>query len=927
ITAETQAEIDQIQQQLTELEASLPVAEIEALEQEIATNEKQRGQLELPTALAKGEISPMEQRLERAIVAHGEDSAQARQLRTKLQKLRRDYEKKVGELAEIDAVITESRQRLNTYREQLTNLDRQMTALTRQKRGLEEKLTKLDPQGVAQIGKLVRDAPLLDWFNPTEKPQQVVVPDVRTDLNFLTVETIDRCQTCHFNISDPAYEQTNLLMFAERQVASMTGQDVSSVDQPVVLIDFWETAIERVGQPLAPALEQARTTALERINEVRGEAGLEPLAGIEQLHDEFDAIIARKSNGDDGPALQDWYNPLTWYLADLKALLLAHLGEDGFAELEDNYRFALVDRYNDLRAEDGLSALSANQVQLGHPKIDLYASPESVHPMKTMGCTVCHEGSGQETDFVHSAHTPRDVWVDARTGAEVPKFLIREYGDKKKLKLKIHEQKAPAEVKQPEVARAGSVPDLSAFFASASTDTSHDDPAHGGSARWSQHDVNLANPDHPAPYAPEHPPHGNAALYVDLTNDQPRIAVRQADYWAKTYGWHKVHYMEWEKPMHALEYVQSACNRCHTETFDIRDAAPKLYEGRKLFTQLGCASCHNVTDLQDDPDLHKVGPSLIHVKDKLSPKMAASWIWSPKAFRPTTEMPHFFMLESNSAPIDILRTRTEVAAMTWYLMNQAPNAAYYEEQNREVPSFEVQTPPEEAGSIARGREVFNEVGCLACHSNLDEHGETWIVEDLKLRYDLDDEGAQGRYDEMAYNERHWYAQQHLEDKLSDAGPELSGVGTKLLAGRTEEEARAWVYSWVRQPSHYSEGTIMPDFRLSETEANDLAAYLLSLKRPGYEAHAFYTGDGDQIELTDPRGMEMLNTLVTELNAGPIPRSSAADQTAAMPTTEKLALLGDKMIQHYNCNSCHLINGFEDRAPAAPNLDGWGVKDP
>src|SRR5437763_12613617 len=40
------------------------------------------------------------------------------------------------------------------------------------------------------------------------------------------------------------------------------------------------------------------------------------------------------------------------------------------------------------------------------------------------GCTSCHDGSGQETDFVLAAHVPRDIMVDARTGVPVPAALL-----------------------------------------------------------------------------------------------------------------------------------------------------------------------------------------------------------------------------------------------------------------------------------------------------------------------------------------------------------------------------------------------------------------------------------------------------------------------------------------------------------------------
>lgn len=43
-----------------------------------------------------------------------------------------------------------------------------------------------------------------------------------------------------------------------------------------------------------------------------------------------------------------------------------------------------------------------------HPRLDLFLSPDSPHPMEEFGCTVCHGGSGHSLSFVTAAHTPRD---------------------------------------------------------------------------------------------------------------------------------------------------------------------------------------------------------------------------------------------------------------------------------------------------------------------------------------------------------------------------------------------------------------------------------------------------------------------------------------------------------------------------------------
>lgn len=50
-----------------------------------------------------------------------------------------------------------------------------------------------------------------------------------------------------------------------------------------------------------------------------------------------------------------------------------------------------------------------------HPRLDLFAAAASAHPYLKFGCTTCHWGDGQATDFVTAAHTPnseeqREEW-------------------------------------------------------------------------------------------------------------------------------------------------------------------------------------------------------------------------------------------------------------------------------------------------------------------------------------------------------------------------------------------------------------------------------------------------------------------------------------------------------------------------------------
>ncbi len=905
LDAQQQRELRDLEERIQSLGATLPRDQIAEATAQLEATTRKRDRLTLPAAAVKGEIGPKTQQLERARLAGSENIAQ---LEEELAKLKKDYRRKASEIAKQEETIETLSDQLNKLLAAETTVQKQINDLTRTRNSLADKLKKLDPQGLAKLSDTIRNAPLLDWFNPSEKVQQVVVPDIRTDLNYLTVETIDRCSTCHVNIDNPAFEEHHLLLFAERQVASHEGQDVNSISSPVVMLSFWERAATLAGLELGTLKEHA----VETINGLRSDAGLDPLESDDALADEFERIALHEQGSVEQTRAQ-WYRPIERYLSDVKRLLLESLEDKQFKHLRGMYRQVLIERYNEHRGENGLPSLSANPVLLGHPRLDLYVDVESPHPMKTMGCTSCHEGSGQETDFVHAAHIPQDIWVDAETGAPVPEFLLEHASG-------THHAGGVA-TPGSAWATGWSIDGAQTVMASS---TSGEHSKQTSEARSTHDDIKLTDPNDPAPFAPQQGSHAGSLSYRSISEpDRDALAVKQAEYWGHAHGWHAVHYMEWEKPMHEMRFIESSCNKCHTEVFDIAEAAPKLHEGRLLFSQMGCVNCHAVESLEDDLDIKKVGPNLAHVRQKLTAPMIASWIWSPKAFRPTTKMPHYFMLENNSSPVDILRTRTEVAAITHYLLKAEPT------QGATSP-YEPEPMPEDLqGDTAAGRKLFNSVGCLACHSNLDEYGEDWIVEDLVNRTGADEDQAQQQYEHMTYNQQHWYAMEHLPDKLERTGPELSGVGTKLKAGRdaasAHQQAAAWLYDWLRNPRHYSSYTIMPSFRLSEQEAADLTTYLLSLERPGYKPTDFQALDDD--------GKKMLAELTAQLKSAGTTLANAREEVNGTPdepgmtTDEQLTFLGKKMIGNYGCNNCHQINGFETAASTCANLDDWGVKDP
>src|SRR3989440_2936797 len=453
--------------------------------------------------------------------------------------------------------------------------------------------------------------------------------------------------------------------------------------------------------------------------------------------------------------------------------------------------------------------------------------------------------------------------------------------------------------------------------------------------------------------------------------------------------------------MRTPEYIQANCARCHTGIHEIKKEAPVLYEGRTLFAKLGCVNCHQMDSIPAE-DKRQVGPDLRHVTTKLSNAFLDSWIWAPKAFRPSTMMPHFFMLENSSSDEELRRTQQEVRAIRTYLTKTAtpvPESDKFKDPANKM--------PEEEGDVDRGRSLFigfdaekapigdmqGGVGCIGCHTNLNETGQRWITNDMVKGGVLEDylsefskktatekgkaptareltteagREALRRYRAMTYDERQLYAMEHFSEALGASaipkypdgtpkpvfqhhGPELSGIGTKLMTGRSKDQARKWLYNWLIDPRHYSSYTVMPRLRLSPQDALDLAEYLLAQKRQQTKA-----GDdpwkGKEIAADNDKVNELVSFFLLSKYVESKAQKQAVDEkeltdlaaaaltnkttTAAeakklaekMPLEEKqLVFLGQKLINHYGCMNCHAINGMEGAASPCANLSDWGQK--
>ncbi|PYR15126.1 MAG: hypothetical protein DMG00_01240 [Acidobacteria bacterium] len=103
-----------------------------------------------------------------------------------------------------EAEKAEIQKQLGQYTGQAATLSKQIEDTNAEQTRLRKRLDVIAPSVVKDY---VRNAPLLDFMAPTIKIQQIILPDVVDDVNFIRVPKMDRCQTCHLAIDKKGYEK------------------------------------------------------------------------------------------------------------------------------------------------------------------------------------------------------------------------------------------------------------------------------------------------------------------------------------------------------------------------------------------------------------------------------------------------------------------------------------------------------------------------------------------------------------------------------------------------------------------------------------------------------------------------------------------------------------------------------------------------
>jgi cytochrome c2 len=250
-------------------------------------------------------------------------------------------------------------------------------------------------------------------------------------------------------------------------------------------------------------------------------------------------------------------------------------------------------------------------------------------------------------------------------------------------------------------------------------------------------------------------------------------------------------------------------------------------------------------------DQKKVGPNLKEIRLKLRKDWVPVWVENPHAFRPTTKMPRF-RLEPD-----------EVRALSAYLWQNG---------------LEDKIPAQQMGDAVRGRDLFETRGCLACHSI----GEGDQMIGGTFAANLSRVGEKANFDYLVrwiHNPRE-RTRPYCAFEKRDIGPEdYAKKGQPFVFDLDHSKCPSCGHELQVQQM-----TVMPSLRLSQTDARDIATYLVGQRQ-----------------------------------------NNAQYQAASFMDDPQVAQRGATLIRRYGCASCHEIRGFEEEPRIATELTQEGSK--
>ncbi len=312
--------------------------------------------------------------------------------------------------------------------------------------------------------------------------------------------------------------------------------------------------------------------------------------------------------------------------------------------------------------------------------------------------------------------------------------------------------------------------------------------------------------------------HGGQGSGTDFTfASHTPDTLKQGHIWHEEYGWHSFHM--WDFPMHPRRFIESSCLKCHHEVTDIPQAK-QLQAGFQRIVKYGCTGCHAIggggaigPDLSEEP---QVGPNLSHVGSKVSKEWILKWIIDPHGFRPDSRMPRFYGLTNNAAGEDWPKNYAESNAIAHYLFTKTTEPAGFVD------------PPAKTDP-AKGKDLFFQKGCLACHQHRPyQEGDLQKIDKERANpayFAEKDKVKTPKLDAAASYDPKNFPASVRNNAMANFGPNLSNIAAKF---QSKAQGQKWLTNWIHAPETYHPRSLMPNLQLSLQEAADIASWIISV---------------------------------------------------------------------------------------------------
>ena len=699
-------------------------------------------------------------------------------------------------------------------------------------------LQKTLDQRRPNAGKAVLELPVLDAFNGPLRVDQIWLPELTLNNNFRNVARFDRCTTCHRGMdktvpgapTEPAYCEARTIELALPTPAVRPGATTIEGDGNDQLEAIYGLRLAPVGLFSA----DDPTVSVVRPESPAAQAGVQ----VGDVIDDIDGgrTLARNVAVAALVETPRWGSPLA------------------------------------VKVRRGVP-----QPYASHPRLDLFVGDSSPHPMKTFGCTICHQGQGSATSFKWASHSPNTPkqghqWHDDHGWFNNHHWIFPMLPERfeESSCLKCHHQVVDLEPSErfPEPP----APKLVEGY--------HLIRQYGC---YGCHEINgWAGPE--SRIGPD----------MRLASNFHEVAESLAvDPGVKALG---PTVERWVADVRSAPDSRQSRDRLRDAIE--RDAAAGA--DAKLSPR-----SHELAVLLKDPEtpgtLPKVGPSLRHAAAKLGFDWTYAWLRNPQDFRPSTKMPRFFglweHLEGKGLEESMRYEPLEIRSMIHYLAGASAPFEYVK------PYAGITAAPD----VARGKKVFQVRGCLACHQHADfpeatsTHGPNLSRIGAKV-------ADHPRGKDWLYSWLREPAAYHPKTLM----PNVLLEPVTLADGTVSDPAAdALAYLMTSTESWKAENIPARQLSADERKALDELALMYLKDRFSVARAEKVLQEGIPAEQADIKGDErMLLGL------------AAADRDAVL-----LNYVGKKTIAKLACYSCHDIPGFEDAKPAGAALADWGRKDP